>query len=152
MPACAHCGAAFEPHDGLFCRWCGRAGELAVPRLAEAVTIETAGDIATAIVPYGAALPTSFSEVFTTAEDDQPTVMVRLVVGNSPRASACRPLMTVTLALRRPGPRGVPRVRLTLTIEADGRGRVLAEEEGQADNRLVFADLRLAAAQPRGQP
>lgn len=148
MPACEHCGAAFDRVDGLFCRYCGRAFELAVPRLAEAVGIETADDVAAPILPYGAALPTSFSEVFSTAHDDQPTVMVRLVVGNSPRASACRPLMTVTLPLRRRGPRGQPRVRLIVTVEADGRGRVTAEEEGEADNRLVFTDLRLAAALP----
>jgi molecular chaperone DnaK (HSP70) len=119
--------------DGLFCQWCGHAATFTSPRLLEALAIETAGDEASAIVPYGSRLPMSWSDVFSTAEDGQATFQVRIVVGNSTRASECRPIVMLVLPLAKPGPRGKPRITLTLHVSAEGDLQVEALEHGTSE-------------------
>lgn len=128
---CNSCGGPLG--DGLFCSWCGQARAVEGARLLEALSIETVGDVASAMVPYGARVPTTYSDVFSTAEDGQRTFQVKLVVGNSPKASECRQLINLVLPLERPGPRGGPRIQLTITIEADGALSVVAHEQGAAN-------------------
>jgi hypothetical protein len=148
MSACRRCGADYPQGDGLFCRFCGAAQDITSPRLLEAIAIDTVGDVASPVLPYGVLVPNSYSDVFSTAEDDQPTVRVHLVAGNAPRASACRNLMDMTIAIRNRGPMNVPRVRLTITVERDGRLRVVFEEEG-TDNRVAREDLVVPVSDAR---
>jgi hypothetical protein len=63
MSSCMNCGAP-STNGGLFCAFCGRTIDLAAnsPRLLEAISIETMGDEASPVIPYGAHLPTSYSD------------------------------------------------------------------------------------------
>ncbi len=127
---CEHCGATLE--DGLYCRYCGRARHVEGPRLLEALSIETDGDEASPIIPYGARLPVSYADVFSTAEDGQRAFELHLVMGNAKRASACRTLARIAHPLEHPGPRGGPRIDVTVTIEPSGALTVEARERGAA--------------------
>jgi molecular chaperone DnaK len=101
-------------------------------RLVEALSIEVADGAATPLIPYGARLPTTFSDTFSTAADNQPTFQVHLLVGNSTRASENRTLIRLVLPLERPGPRGVPRIQITITIDETGKLALEAHEQGAA--------------------
>ena len=136
MSSCKRCGADATPDGGLFCRFCGANLEAAGPRLLEAIGIETAGDEASPVLPYGVLVPNSYSDTFSTAQDGQATVRVRLVAGNAKRASACRTLVDHTFPIQQRGPRGGPRVQLTITVARDGALRIVFEEPG-TDNRFV---------------
>lgn len=128
MRRCAACGGPGD--DGLFCRWCGQAVAVEGPRLLEALAIEIAGDVASPVIPYGARLPTSWSDVFSTAEDHQATFQLRLVVGNSVRASECRTLANLVHPLEAPGPRAGPRLQVTVHVSATGSLSIEAVEQG----------------------
>ena len=151
MRICEHCGARLDLMDTLFCPYCGTAHDLETPRLAEAISIEIVGDEAAPILPYGTRLPASYSDVFSTSTDGQETVHVHLVVGNSRKASACRSMLSLTFPIEERGPRGVPRVNVTVRVDATGRLGVLAHEQG-TDNRFERDDLLVAVAATRSSP
>lgn len=132
MSHCNHCGAPRADQAALFCAYCGKSviADSPGPRLLEAISIETAGDEATPIIPYGTRVPTSFSDIFSTAIERQETVQVHLLLGNSKRASASRTLANMVLPVLARAPRGVPRVQLTVTVDAEGRLSLRMEETG----------------------
>lgn len=148
MKTCSHCGAPLELGDAIFCPYCGLQRHLDGPRLAEAISIETVGDVATPILPYGSRLPASFSDVFSTCQDHQETVQIHLVVGNSPKASGNRSLLNLTLPLvQRRAQAGVPRVEFTLRVDAEGHLGVEVLEK-ETDNSYRRDDLLVAVAVP----
>ena len=142
MSLCDHCGAPRTDQAALFCAFCGKSvvESSAGPRLLEAISVETAGDEATPFIPYGALVPTSSSDVFSTAIERQETVQVHLLLGNSKRASQSRTLANLVLPILARAPRGVPRVQLTVTIDARGRLTLRMEETG-TDNVFERQDL-----------
>ena len=139
---CNHCGAPRADEAAIFCAYCGQnvVADSPGPRLLEAISIETAADEATPIISYGARVPTSFSNIFSTATDRQETVQVHLLLGNSKRASANRTLSNVVLPILARAPRGVPRVQLTVTVDVEGRLTLRMEETG-TDNIFERRDL-----------
>jgi Hsp70 protein len=149
---CTHCGAPRAAGAGLFCTFCGKAVDLDAggPRLLEAISIEIIGDVASPVIPYGARLPTSYSDVFSTAIDDQSTIQIHLLLGNAPRASGNRTLANLVLAIVARERRGVPRVQLTVSVDATGGLRMRMEEIGRA-NTYERSDLLVPVSVPSGR-
>jgi molecular chaperone DnaK (HSP70) len=133
MQPCRFCGAQRDPHAGLFCSYCGKHENVGSPRLLEALGIEVRDDKTAHLIPYGARLPTSVSDTFSTATDDQPTVQIHLMVGNSERAPENRSLLRITHPIHARAPTGIPKLQLTLTITAEGRLGVRMEELGTSN-------------------
>jgi molecular chaperone DnaK len=147
MSTCTHCGAPRADEAALFCAYCGRSvvGEVSGPRLLEAMSIETRGDEATPIIAYGARVPTSYSDVFSTAVDRQETIQIHLLLGNGRKASASRTLVNLVLPIVARAPRGVPRVQLTVAVDATGRLSLRMEEIGTM-NAFERCDLLVPVA------
>ncbi|MFN7132518.1 MAG: hypothetical protein ACK4N5_10585 [Myxococcales bacterium] len=132
MSSCPRCAAPRESKVTLFCGYCGARFDAPGVRLLEAVAIETAGDVAFPIFPYGTLLPASWSDGFGAAEDGQRSVQVRLVVGNSARASECRTLLNVVVPLSRPLARAEAAGDLELRVDASGRVALRFLEAGSS--------------------
>ena len=91
--------------------------------------IETAGGIATPLIPRNTRIPITKSEVFTTFEDNQSEVTIRIVQGERPLASENKLLGQFNLGGIRVAPRGVPQIEVSFKIDANGITTVLAKDK-----------------------
>src|SRR3954465_7098730 len=93
--------------------------------------IEVQGGINQIIIPRNTTIPTKKSEIFSTAEDNQPSVHVRVLQGERTRASDPdnKPLGTFELSGIEPAPRGVPQIEVTFDIDANGIVKVSAKDK-----------------------
>ena len=82
--------------------------------------IETKGGIMTKLIDRNTAIPTKRSEVFSTAEDNQPSVLIQVYQGEREFARDNKPLGTFELTGIAPAPRGVPQIEVTFDIDANG--------------------------------
>ena len=82
------------------------------------------------VVAVGAALPTKRSEVFSTAEDNQPSVLIQVYQGEREFARDNKPLGTFELTGIAPAPRGVPQIEVSFDIDANGIVHVSAKDRG----------------------
>ena len=94
------------------------------------LAIETAGNIATAMIPRNTTIPTSKAQVFSTFADNQSAVDVHVVQGERPMAIDNKSLGKFTLSGIPPAPRGVPQIEVTFDLDANGILKVTAVDKG----------------------
>ena len=92
--------------------------------------IETLGGVMTPLIPRNTTIPTSKSEVFSTAADNQPAVDVHVLQGERPMAADNKTLGRFELTNIPPAPRGVPKIEVTFDIDANGIVNVKAKDLG----------------------
>ena len=99
--------------------------------------IETKGGIMTKLIERNTAIPTKRSEVFSTAEDNQPSVLIQVYQGEREFARDNKPLGTFELTGIAPAPRGVPQIEVTFDIDANGIVKVSAKDKGTGKEQQI---------------
>jgi len=99
--------------------------------------IETLGGVATPLIPRNTTIPTSKSQIFSTASDSQPSVEIHVLQGERPMAADNRTLGRFMLDGILPAPRGVPQIEVTFDIDANGIINVSARDKGTGKEQKI---------------
>ncbi|UCD21630.1 MAG: molecular chaperone DnaK [Chloroflexota bacterium] len=99
--------------------------------------IETLGGVATPLIPRNTTIPTSKSQIFSTAGDNQPSVEIHVLQGERPMAADNRTLGRFMLDGILPAPRGVPQIEVTFDIDANGILNVSARDKGTGKEQKI---------------
>ena len=99
--------------------------------------IETLGGVATPLIPRNTTIPTSKSQIFSTASDGQPSVEIHVLQGERPMAADNRTLGRFMLDGILPAPRGMPQIEVTFDIDANGILNVSARDKGTGKEQKI---------------
>ncbi len=99
--------------------------------------IETMGNVCTVLIPRNTTIPTSKSQVFSTAADNQPAVDIHILQGERPMASDNKTLGRFQLTNIPAAPRGVPQIEVTFDIDANGIVNVKAKDLGTGKEQSI---------------
>jgi len=99
--------------------------------------IETLGRVATPLIPRNTTIPTSKSQIFSTAADNQPSVEIHVLQGERPMATDNRTLGRFMLDGILPAPRGLPQIEVSFDIDANGILNVKAHDKGTGREQKI---------------
>ena len=99
--------------------------------------IETLGGVSTKLIDKNTTIPTKKSQVFSTAEDNQPAVSIRVLQGEREMAADNKILGNFELVGIAPAPRGVPQIEVTFDIDANGIVNVSAKDKGTGKEQKI---------------
>lgn len=99
--------------------------------------IETMGGVSTKLIPRNTTVPTSKSEVFSTAADNQPQVEIHVLQGEREMAADNKSLGRFILDGIAPAPRGIPQIEVTFNIDANGILNVTAKDKGTSKEQSI---------------
>jgi len=103
--------------------------------------VETQGGVMTKVIERNTTIPARRTEIFSTAEDDQPAVDIVVLQGERERAADNRVLGRFRLENIRPAPRGMPQIEVTFDIDANGILNVSARDKDTgAEQRITISD------------
>ena len=99
--------------------------------------IETLGGVSTKLIEKNTTIPTKKSQVFSTAEDSQPAVSIKVLQGEREMATDNKALGNFELVGIAPAPRGVPQIEVTFDIDANGIVNVSAKDKGTGKEQKI---------------